>query len=434
MSNLLTKNFRIATSKAFLDQVTSNKSNLYFFMGKVTPWPDESSSLPPVDNSKYFSQVYDNIIAAKRVQPQDVKPVVRRINWEKNRSYAEYDDQDDFLLEKDFYVLNSEFNVYKCIDNNNNNLSTVEPTGTSLRIFTTSDRYRWKFLYSINLQDQLKFLTRSWMPVSTDSLVKNFAIDGGIENVKIYNSGIDYSARTKIEVIGDQIASANISARVRLGSIIDYQIFDSGRGYRNSKTELSFVGPGRFANVRAIISPVNGHGYDPITELGTSHLMFYTFIENNEGQGAFLSDVSFRQVGLLTNPTFRNSSNIASNTIISFVDNLILNEGNGSFVRNEYLRGQSSGANLYCISANLTLSPNVIDLAYVQSSDVTENFITPNVGEIVVGITSGATGRVTAVRNSNFSDDLGEILYVENFAPIARNIDQTESLHLVIEF
>jgi hypothetical protein len=403
-------------------------------MGKPTPWINDTLPIVPEDDPKYFAEVYDNIVAAKRVQPQDVKHVVRRINWEKNKIYAEYDDLDKSLLDKDFYVLTSEFNVYKCIDNNNGGLSTEEPRGTSLLIFTTLDKYRWKFLYSIPIQDQFRFLTKSWMPVLTDSVVRNFAIDGGIENIKLYNGGVDYSARTKIEVVGDQDRKANISAKVRLGTIIDYQIFDSGSRYRNGKLSFSFSGNGRFANVRAIISPVNGHGYDPVVELGTSHLMFYTSIENNEGQGVFLTDINFRQVGLLSNPKLKTTAQNVSNTLISFVDKIILNRANGVFIKDEYLRGLSSGANAFCISANLDLYPNNINLSYIQSSDITENFITPNIGEIVVGVTSGATASVVNVEKSRIADDLGELLYIENFSPILRNKDQTESLHLVIEF
>lgn len=433
MPSLLTKKFKISSANAFRESIQNLQANIYFFMGGPFPWPVENFPPQPIETSKYFSEVYDNMVAIKRVGPLDVKNVVRRINWVKNTVYAEYDDQDNTLLEKDFYVLNSEFNVYKCISNNNGGLSTIEPKGTPLLIFGTADSYRWKFLYSINPQDQLRFLTKDWMPVLVDGTVKSVALDGGIESVKIFSGGTNYSTRTKIEVDGDQETNANIFARVRLGSIFDYQIIQSGSKYRNAKTSFSAEGAGRFANVRAVISPVGGHGFDPISELGSNYLMFNVRTEGTEGSRIFPPEIKFRQIGLINNPKFNNNVPI-SNTSISFNDAVFLNNVNGIFLQNEYVIGEQSGSNIFCIVANSSITSNVATLNYIQGINVTENFIKPNIGEILVGVTSGATGQVADLRSTIAGDDYGDILYVENISPITRGRDQTENLHLVIEF
>lgn len=431
MPKLLTKNFKIASAKTFRESIETNRANIFFFMGGPFRWPEEDTPPQPTEDSKYYSEIYDNIIAAKRIGPLDVKNVVRRVDWKRNTIYAEYDDQDKSLLEKDFYVLNSEFNVYKCISNNNGKLSTVEPKGTPLLIFGTSDGYRWKFMYTINPQDQLRFLTKDWMPVTLDETVKRVALDGGIESVKINTGGINYSTATKIEVDGDQESKANIFAKVRLGSIFDYQIVNSGRKYRNAETTFSSFGAGRLANVRAIISPVGGHGYDPIKELGSNYLMFNI---RTEVSSIFPTQVKFRQIGILNEPKLSDNFTSISNTTISFTNSLFLNNVNGAFIQDEYLVGEDTSSNMYCILANSAITSNVATLTYIQGKNSTSNFISPNVGETLIGTVSGASGQVAQIRRTTAGQDFGDILYIENISPITRGRDQTENLHLVIEF
>ena len=47
------------------------------------------------------------------------------------------------LFDSTFYVLNSDFNVYKCLDNNSGAQSVVQPTGTNHLIL-------WKLVMDIN--------------------------------------------------------------------------------------------------------------------------------------------------------------------------------------------------------------------------------------------------------------------------------------------
>ena len=43
--------------------------------------------------------------------------------------------------------MNSARNVYKCLDNDNNTPSTVEPTGTNAStILSTADGYKWNWV------------------------------------------------------------------------------------------------------------------------------------------------------------------------------------------------------------------------------------------------------------------------------------------------
>ena len=100
-----------------------------------------------------------------------------------------------------FYVMTDEFNVYKCLDNNNGALSINKPIGTQVLPITLADGYVWKYMYNVPIALRTKFLTSSHMPVIT-ALTQQFYSAGGIEAVIIENIGKDYNA-ANIIVSGD---------------------------------------------------------------------------------------------------------------------------------------------------------------------------------------------------------------------------------------
>ena len=54
--------------------------------------------------------------------------------------------------------------------------------------------------------------------------------------------------------------------------------------------------------------------------------------------------------------------------------------------------------------------------------------------ESILGIVSGATAKVSSIFSSEILPNNGDVYYVENKTPITRSLDQTDLLHLVIEF
>ena len=104
------------------------------------------------------------------------------------------------LEDANFYVLTSEYNVYKCIDNNSNAVSTYMPSGTSPDVFETGDGYKWKFMYSIPVSLRNRFLSSTYMPVST-ALKAQFYSNGQINNIAIENGGSGYNSATTTAVI-----------------------------------------------------------------------------------------------------------------------------------------------------------------------------------------------------------------------------------------
>ena len=101
------------------------------------------------------------------------------------------------LYDSNFYVMNSDFNVYKCLYNGQSPTyprgrpSLVEPTGTSTTVIETNDsseyKYRWKYMYTIDADNILKFVTTEFIPVLENSLVQAAAGPGSIDTVVIEN-------------------------------------------------------------------------------------------------------------------------------------------------------------------------------------------------------------------------------------------------------
>ncbi len=98
-------------------------------------------------------------------------------------------------------VMTDEYNVYKCLDNNNNAISTYKPIGTVVDPVIMPDGYMWKYLYSIPIALRNKFLTDVYMPV-VNSLRSQFYSGGEILNVVLENNGQNYTF-ANISVAGD---------------------------------------------------------------------------------------------------------------------------------------------------------------------------------------------------------------------------------------
>jgi hypothetical protein len=99
------------------------------------------------------------------------------------------------LEECNFYVLTEDYNVYKCLDNNNNATSTAKPLGTSVSPISTADGYVWKFMYNVPINLRNKFLSETQMPV-VSALTNQFYSNGGMDSIIINNKGTGYTTAT----------------------------------------------------------------------------------------------------------------------------------------------------------------------------------------------------------------------------------------------
>jgi hypothetical protein len=105
------------------------------------------------------------------------------------------------LEDAKFYVMTDEYNVYKCLDNNNNSKSINKPIGTQILPISLADGYIWKYLFNVPIALRTKFLTEDQMPILT-ALTQQFYSAGGIESTIIESKGTGYTAAV-LDVQGD---------------------------------------------------------------------------------------------------------------------------------------------------------------------------------------------------------------------------------------
>ena len=431
MPTIITNKLKLNNAKNFIDSVSLDSGNsLYMFLAKPSIWNDDIV-LEPTDVQETNSKIWDEMISLKRILPSSIANVVKRVDWEIGEYYDEYNPEDPDLFSKNFYVLNSQFDVYKCIDNNFRAPSTISPTGRFVNIITLADGYRWKYMYSISTGEQTKFLTRYWMPVFKNTLVAANAKDGGIEHIKIFNGGADYSAYSNVNIIGDG-QNAIIRPKINLGVIYDFVYENVGVNFRYANAYIvDSQASGKYANIKAIINPQGGHGFDPVSELNANYVMINVRTNYNEGYGDFPGGFTFRQLGIIKNPVNRDGL-VAANTTLNALTSINLSNVNGTFSNNEFVEGTVSLANVFLVTSNV-ISGNGYG-KYLQSFGLTSNFTTFTKNERIIGRTSGATATVANVINSEVIPNRGDILYIENRVPITRSQSQTDNLHLVIEF
>jgi hypothetical protein len=432
MPNIVTSRIKFFTADQIVESVSeSANTKLYLFIGRPYTWNNENIPETPVDIEGLQYQLWDSMIGMKRISATDTENVTRRINWRKFSVYTPFDDRDPKLYEKPFYVLTGEYRVYKCIDNYNGAQSLYEPSSTSFEVFTTSDGYKWKYMYTIGASDQLRFLTRNWMPVLTDEEVKANALDGSVERIAVVQKGSGYTVpTTSLTIVGDG-NNLNVSPIIVNNSIESYNINNKGFLYRFANIKINSTN-GTGAVARPIISPKGGHGFDPVSELGAFYVMINGRLVFEEGAGDIPIGVDYRTIGIIKDPLLYNNTvaeNITLNT--NFSVNVI--NVTGTFSNDEFITSNISLANAYIVVSKIT-GTNRAHIRYIQAHNFTNNFIKPSVGERITGMISGATGVIRHVYDPEVKHDTGDIIYVENLTKIDRTADQSEIVHMIIKF
>jgi hypothetical protein len=241
---------------------------------------------------------------------------------------------------------------------------------------------------------------------------------------------------TRVYIFGDGIGAvasavlSNTSSGVPAASANVSKITVSTIGSGFSRANAYIYGSGSGAVARVILPPKFGHSFNPAKELNANNVMVAVRVGEIDSteQGLISIDTSFRQFGLLRNP-YKYGLTVAANTstsnsVISQTTNLDIVAG-GAFTLNEYVyQGSVVNPNAYgFINAQTTNG--------VRLSKVKGNFIT---GLPLIGVSSGSSRTVTAVKNPEFQPYTGDMLYVENTTKIDRADGQAENIKLVVSF
>ena len=467
MTAIITSKFRTLNAENFKEDIdTANSgSSVYVAIGKTDAWSNntgdttDTEPFTPYDTIDSIVEARENIFALKKLNAADVSNVIPRHTWTTGTSYVQWDSNDPDIFDKAFYVITSEFKVYKCIYSPGTG-STQEPTQTLTAPTAESDGYIWKYMYTVAVADAEKFLTTSYMPVKTinlsafanDAAAESSLSEGdyaqylnqkasrdsttaaGIERIVDTAGGTGYTEAPDVFITGAG-NGATATAVVSGGAVTAVNVTAKGTDYSTAHIVISGGGAGATgASARAVLAPENGHGTDPIKELGGFFSAVNTLLDGTGG-GDLTTGNDFRQITLFKNPFNFGTSTVSTEPTLKATPALSFQSTTSAFQVDELIT-QGSGASL----AQAFVVEVDSDTGYVYYSQNSKtgygNFVT---GSTVTGATSNAQGTPKA-NNNDFRIDpevdvhSGDIVFLENRNPIDRTASQIEDIKIIIEF
>lgn len=528
MTAIVTTPFRVVNAQNFKEDVAS--SSVYVAIGKSDVWSNSTSDttdttpFTPLDNIDNIAGAYQQMIGMKKVTAGEVSHIVPRHTWTSGRAYVAWDSDDPTIYDKAFYIITSEFKVYKCIEAGAG-ASTIEPVHINTQPTVESDGYKWKYMYTVTVVAAEKFLTNSYMPVDTlgypttatvngatssstsatlsaananikvgqlvtgagisgsvtvaaisgttltlssaqsltDSGTLTFgrfattdvnyanqtaqinskahANAGGIERIEVTAAGQDYSSAPTVTITGDGTGATATAVMAGSGSsqtVASITVTNKGTDYNVVDITLS-GGGGSLATARAVIAPPNGHGTDPISELGAFFVAVNTQLSGSEG-GDLTVGQDFRQISLIKNPQNFGSDVIASATTLRARRALRLDSGASltGFAVDQVITGSSSAAKAYLVEIDTS---NKVLYYYQNSKTGFGNFVSgdtitgtlPNGGSATLN-TGDAFGTLANGYGPEVKRNSGQLIFLENRDPINRSSSQIEDIKLIVEF
>ena len=370
MPAIITDQFRILNAETFVQSFvgvgTTGNNNFYTFLAHPNPEYTDvinygktnwNTDIPdPRDSFQQESLYWDSMLFLKKVQENDVTRVIPRIDWQSGTTYDMYRNtysgdnltpvsSSTTLYGSNYYVMNSEYRVYLCINNGANPNSTGEKSIYEPRFVDDAPRaagtdgYVWKYLYTISPADVVKFATSKYLPLpkkwgdSSTLSVKNAAVAGEIQTIIIKNYGSGYEINnnstntiSNVTIEGDG-TGGKASVKIVGGAISEVEVTQGGSGYTwarlrfekgvNGGTPGSVddVTDGSNAEFEVIIPPPGGHGADVYKELGGYRVMVYSKYENNvDDVPDYITDNNFSRVGIVRNPTRYGGTELLNST------------------------------------------------------------------------------------------------------------------------
>ena len=485
MAAIITEKFRIHNAKQFKEDFGESASSSYIFIGRPYPWADDTSPPSPANAVGEEIDSYSDMLALKKVGSSDVSHGLTRYDYDITGStkYDEYAHDysasntstatsSNNLYDSRFFVITDEYHVYKCIRTGRNSSgvvvnSTVQPTGTSATaLVETSDTdaatgrgYIWKYMYTVSASETIKFVTNDFIPVKTIGAqteidgtsgalgtaasddgtsqwdVENSAVDGGVHHVVVTAGGSGYTDGTYTSVAIDGDGSGGVCTVVVASSAISYvNITAAGTGYKRASIDIaniSGIGSGSGGVAKPIISPLIGHGADPIQELGGNYVIVNSRLEFGEGSGDFPTDNDFRRIGLLQDPFNAGTTTVSTSPTLAAYNKMTLSSVVGLSVDDIILNANSDGSGV-AVSRVISITGNVVShIPQANSEGGYVNFASSNT--VYVGGTT--IGTISAVDSSfpEVEKYSGQVMYVENRGAVTRAADQIEDIKLIIE-
>ena len=420
---------------------------IYCFLSHIDPWPDDNNPPVPTEDQAYIKSVFNSMFVAKQVKSNNISPVIQRNDWTSGTIYDYYQDNIDMFIVDNanfpllkYYIRNKYDQVFKCLWNNNGQPSLNEPYfqpgsyGTN-NIFTGTDGYKWKYMYTIDVGSKQKFLDSTWIPVPVGQNVPNPILTsagyGDIEVINVTNGGSGYdpaNAAITVTITGDGYnATGTAVANTQTGQITDIVVTNAGTNYSNAMVTIT-SSKGSGATAIAPTSPIGGHGFDPISELGARNVILTVEFNGSEG-GIIPTDIDYRQVGLIINAFSLDTFPYSANADIYKVStDFIVAPGFGAYVSDEkiYQGSSLSTATFTATVLSFNVATNTINLINING--------TPTYNAPVFSTVSGTTRTLLSVSTPKFIPYSGYMVYIQNRTGVQRSSDGIEQFRFVLGY
>ena len=515
MAAIVTDQFRILNAGNFVDSVTNSSNSYYVFVGlsnpavvgygRTTDW--DTNTPNPTDNFDYQSFVGDNMSFGKKVTSANVRRLARRIDWTRGTKYEMY--RHDYsltnlspttkssrLYDANYYVMNSEYKVYICIDNGSSGINTTgnasldEPTFTDLepsKAGVSGDGYLWKYLYTVSPSDIIKFDSTEYISLPSDwatstnaqiSAVRNNGDSDTNENqikkVYIDLQGLGYSQGShELNILGDGSGGKVIVDVDANGKVTNTVVSSGGKDYTYGMVDLGSINASSSTKAKLIpiIPPSKGQGYESDKELGADKVLVYARFDDSTRD--FPTDVTFGQIGIVKNPTSIGSTNVFTENQFSSLGAIKFSSVTGTVSvgtkisqavtggtakgyvasydtetkvlkyfqdRNSFLNQTYFDATDYVgVSTNAKLynfasNANAVTSTGGFSGSVDTGFTGISTNPTGTKLISLGTQFTNGVANPEINKGSGDVVYIDNRPAISRNSRQKEDVKIILEF
>ena len=450
MAAIVTSNFRTLNAKKLKQQVSS--SSVYVGIGKSDVWSlttsDTTDTTPftPADTLDQLGEARANLIGLKKIVGTEISHVIPRYTWTSGNSYYAWDSDDASIFDKAFYIITSEFKVYKCIKAGGG-ASSIQPTQTLTDPTAESDGYIWKYMYTTGVQDAENFLTNSYMPVKTISLAAEaiLAVSSSSSTTAILTetvdeitigmtvSGTNVSGTPVVQVINGSVLTLSTAQTLTAADILtfawasdadaeaqlseaDYaqylnqkasrdsstaagieriEVTAGGTGYTSAPT-VTITGDGSGATATATVS-AGAVTAVTVTGKGTNYRVVDITFSGGSGSDAAARGVLAPKAGHGVDPIAE-----LGGFFISLNTKLDGNDGGDLTVGNDFrqiiLLDEPRDYNATPLAGNVATANTLKATSYLQSSTAVTAF---TVDELIVGQTSGAQAYVVELNGDD---------------------------------
>jgi hypothetical protein len=423
----------------------------------------------PLDNLSEKYSVYDDFIALKRITSDYARSVIRRYNWDLTANPKFDMWRPDYfatangivgnqsgtgassIADSKFYVINSQYEVFKCLYNGttpaypSGQNATSEPkttpspgTGTYAGGLYKEESgtagYIWKYMFTVPTDDVIRFLSTDFIPIvqpsnASRAAVQAAAVAGSINVILVRNAGSNLPNGTfYAPILGDGTGGV-AKLVIASGAITAATVQTAGSGYTYASVALKTgtgsgatayglftdsalttsqtVGGTAVGSVVVVLPPQGGHGgADMEGELNAKRVMTNIRLTYAEGSGDFPVDNDFRRIGIIRDPYNYGTTTYATVDTLNSLYAVKITGATASYQADEIISQTVNGNTAYGTVVSWTLDSGSTTsgvLKYIQSPELhTSNGKVRSFASganTIAGASSGAAGSVDATTN-----------------------------------